>query len=57
MKSYTAYCKDEDGFIEEIDIKADDYYEARRKAKKEIKDNYCDSLKIVEIVSHKGTWF
>ncbi len=56
MKNYTAHCKDRDGFIEEIDLKAESIKDARIKAKQAIKDEYCDSLKIVKIVKHEGCW-
>ena len=56
MKNYTVYCKDEDGFIEEIDLKARDNHNAKIKAKQVIKDEYCDSLKIVKILKHEGAW-
>ena len=56
MKNYTVHCEDKDGFIEEIDLKAVSIKEARSKAKQAIKDEYCNSLKIVKIVKHDGTW-
>ena len=56
MKNYTIHCKDEDGYIEEIDLKAVSFKDARVKAKKVIEEEYCNSLKIVEIVKHNGIW-
>ena len=56
MKNYTVYCKDEDGYIEEIDLKAKDYYDAKNRARQVIKLEYCNSLVIVEVVNHEGCW-
>ena len=56
MKNYTVYCKDEDGYIEEIDLQAKDYYDAKNRARQVIKDEYCNSLVVVEIVNHEGCW-
>lgn len=58
MKNYTVYCKDEDGYIEEIDLQAKDYYDAKNRAQQIIKDEYCNSLVVVEIVNHeRNCWF
>jgi hypothetical protein len=57
MKNYTAHCKDVDGFIEEIDLKAESMKDARAKAKQLIEEDYCGSLKILKIVKHDGMWY
>ena len=56
MKNYTAYCKDESGNIEEIDLRSENIIDARKKAKQIIKEEYCNSLKIFKIVRQDGTW-
>lgn len=56
MKNYTAYCKDESGNIEEIDLRSENIIDARKKVKQIIKEEYCDSLKVFKIVHQHGTW-
>ena len=56
MKNYTVYCKDEDGYIEEINLKAKDYYDAKNKARQIIKDEHYNSLVVVEAVNHEHYW-
>ena len=57
MNTYTAYCKDQDGFIEEIDVEASNMREAKEKVLKEIEEDYCNSLKIVKIVEQIGCFW
>jgi len=56
MNNYTAYCIDQDGFTEEIDIQAANVKEARQKAKDVIKDEYCGALKVKRVVKQTGAW-
>lgn len=57
MNNYTAYCIDEDGFEEEIDVQAKSMTEAKEKIRQIINGDYCGSLKIKKIVEQIGCWF